>query len=137
MTDMHSTKGVTVLFIGVLTSAGMHLLRTIYAIQNWNWLQNILGWIIYYMLISGLTFFFLSLIILFLIIQRNQRIQKYFTAYIFLMICAYWFDRLVLSVGESHRNLAFVIGSQLIILLVYTILMRSKSVKAYFGEKHA
>jgi|YelNatPaOPRAMG01_1025707.scaffolds.fasta_scaffold04209_4 hypothetical protein len=134
---MHSTKGVTVLFIGVLTSAGMHLLRTIYAIQNWSWLQNILGWIIYYMLISGLTFFFLNLIILLLMIQRNQRIQIYLTVYILLLMGAYWFDRLVLSIGESHWNIPFVIGSQLMMLLIYTLLMRSKGVKAYFGEKHA
>lgn len=134
---MHSIKGVTVLFVGVLTSAGMHLLRAIYAIQNWIWLQNILGWIVYYMLFSGLTFFLLSLIILLLMIQRNHRIQLYLTIYIILMICAYWFDRLVLSIGESHRNIPFVIGSQLFILLVYILLMRSKGVKAYFGEKNA
>lgn len=134
---MHSIKGVTVLFIGVLTSAGMHLLRTIYAIQNWIWLQNILGGIVYYMLFSGLTFSLLSLIILLLMIQRNQRIQLYLTIYIILIICAYWFDRLVLSIGESHRNIPFVIGLQLFILLIYVLLMRSKGVKAYFGEKNA
>lgn len=134
---MHSIKGVTVLFIGVLTSAGMHLLRTIYAIQNWIWLQNILGGIVYYMLFSGLTFFLLSLIILLLMIQRNHRIQLYLTIYIILIICAYWFDRLVLSIGESHRNIPFVFGLQLFILLIYVLLMRSKGVKAYFGEKNA
>ncbi len=134
---MHSPKGVTVLLLGVLTSAGMHLLRMTYAIRNWTWLQNILGWIVYYMFISGFTFFFLSLLVLLLILRRNKRTSIYMTIYILLWLLAYWIDRLFLSVGETSRNIPFVIGFQLIILLIYYLLIRSRGVQAYFGEKNA
>lgn len=134
---MHSAKGVTVLFLGVLTSAGMHLLRMNYAIHNWAWLQNTLGWIVFYMFISGFTFFFLSLIMILLIMKRNKHTSIYLTIYVLLLLFAYWIDRLFLSVGETPRNIPFVIGFQLFILLVYIILIRSRGVQAYFGEKHA
>ena len=133
---MYSTKGVTVLLLGVLISAGLHLLRLLYAIQNWSFLKNLLGWVVVYILVSGFSLFILSIVMIFLILNRNKNTFKYLSGYILILIVFYWIDRLGLSIGVSNRNIPFVIALQLLTLIVYWLLMRSKGVQVYFGAKH-
>ncbi|MGB9673897.1 MAG: hypothetical protein ACPL3P_07130 [Anaerolineales bacterium] len=132
-----SPKGVTVLLIGVLSCAGLHLLRLVYAIQNWQWLIKILGWVVIYMAVSGLSFFFLDLVMMLLIVKRNKRTYFYLSGYILILLLAYWIDRLFLSIGESFKNVPFVIGFQLLLIIIYLILMKSRGMQTYFGDEHA
>lgn len=128
---------VTLLALGVLSIAGLNLLRLVDALRLWDFLSKLLPIPPLYLALTGLGASGFGLVLAWGL-WRAKRWAPSFTRLAALAYAIYyWLDRLVLSNADSRRaNQPFAAGATVILLaLVFWILSRPKA-KAFFGDNY-
>jgi hypothetical protein len=147
MTDQITTKGktkpkrpfsVTLIILGVLTIAGINLIRLVESLQLWDFLVQFPGVNPFYMAASGLIWFLISLM-LFVFLWRGMRITySLFPPAAVLYILYAWLDSSLvggqLDLTNIRSNWPFKAGLSLLVLVFLFWTFSRLGVKAYFGR---
>lgn len=126
-------RTVTLLALGVLTLAVIHLLRFLQAIDQWAFLQEVLPFSPLYLALTGL-FPFLAGMVLFWGLWRGLYWAPRWVSWASLVYTLYyWLDRLLLTRNPGrHVNWPFALAVTLIALaFVFWVLSRQKA-RAFF-----
>lgn len=127
---------VTLLALGVLTLAGINLLRFVVSLQQRRFLAEILPISPLYLTTTGLIWGLIGAILA-LGLWAGWRWSVLGTALVSLAYSLYyWFDRLFVVAEGVGRNWLFALAVNLVLLaVVYWCLMNRKA-KAFFGVKY-
>lgn len=134
---MKRPVSVTILIIVVLLTGGLHLLRFIQSIKNWEFLEQLLPFSPLYFILSGLVWIFLCLIILFGITKR-----KSWTILVLIGAAAgysiyFWVDRFLLADLKGRiSNDIFTLILNIILLGILLFIISRSTVRDYFGVTH-
>ncbi len=128
---------VTIVFIGVLITGSVHLVGSIESVRQWATLQELVGNIALYILVSNLLLLLAALGVLIGFWSRSKKARWFLLGYYILFLAFYWLDRLAFFQNKDFTRLPFGIGFQLLIGLFIVFGISRKSVKAYFGEINA
>ena len=128
---------VTIVFFGVLIMGSAHLIGVIETFRQWATLQELLGDLVYYILVSNLILSLTAIGVLTAIWYRLHRTRLLIWSYFFWFVFFYWLDRLVFFQSQEPFRLPFVIVLQIVIGLILWLGLNRKSVKEYFGEPYA
>lgn len=134
---MKRPVSVTILIIVVLLTGGLHLLRFIQSIKNWEFLEQLLPFSPLYFILSGLVWIILCLIILFGITKR-----KSWTILVLIGAAAgysiyFWVDRFLLAELEGRiSNDIFTLILNIILLGILLFIISRSTVRDYFGVTH-
>jgi hypothetical protein len=132
---MRTNIGVTFLFLGVLSTTGLHLTRVVNTIQHWAYYQNLFGDMTYYLVISGSILFLIGTIATILLWTRSNFVKATILGYGAIFTAGYWIERLFIQRGVLQENTWFVIGFQVVVWIMLLIIT-SRSLNTYLGEKH-
>ncbi|MFZ5809201.1 MAG: hypothetical protein ACOY16_07955 [Chloroflexota bacterium] len=132
---MRTNIGVTFLFLGVLSTTGLHLTRVVNTIQHWAYYQNLFGDMTYYLAISGSILFLIGAIGTILLWTRSNFVKATILGYGALFTAGYWIERLFIQPGVTQGNIWFVIGFQVIMWIIFLVII-TRSLNTYLGEKH-
>ena len=137
LSDHHSRPlSVTMLTFGVLTLAGLNLVRFIAACQQREFLANLLPVSPLYLALSGLVWAVIGLVLAYglwtgkpIAVGGTLVAALAYTLY-------YWFDRSLLAADAPAANWPFAVLINLCLLvMVFWILFRPKA-RIFFGAMH-
>lgn len=133
-------KSVTCLAAAVLIMAGVHLVRFIQSLRQWDFLASLPAVHPLYTALTGL-FWFGFLFLLGIGLLRGLRWAPRLTWLAALLYLAYfWLDRLLFvePFGADGRDpaLPFLAGSTILGLVLLYGILRRKSARRFFGEIH-
>jgi hypothetical protein len=132
---MRTNIGVTFLFLGVLSTTGLHLMRVVNTIQHWAYYQNLFGDMTYYLAISGSILFVMSAIGAILLWRRSNFVKATILGYGAIFTVGYWIERFFIQPGVLQENTWIVIGFQVVVWIMLLIIT-TRSLNTYLGEKH-
>jgi hypothetical protein len=127
-------RSVTLLALGVLTFAGISLLRLYQVLVQWGFLAEILPFSPLYLALTGLVWGLVGLVLGWGLL-RGRTWAPGFTRLVALAFLIYfWLDRLLLARQTTNWPFAAVM-SLLVLALVFWTLSRRKA-RIFFGEWH-
>ena len=135
-------RSVTILLAGVITIAGLALLRLAAAIQQWSFLSGLPGYSPFYIASSGMIWSAAGSALVWGLWRGAAWTPHLAKLLIPLYAAYYWFDRLILSNRQADRLVTLPVnaGFALLVTIVslvycYWALSREKS-NIYFGDRH-
>jgi hypothetical protein len=127
---------VTLLALGVLTVAGINLLRFVVSLQQWNFLEEILSVSPLYLAGSGLVWSLVGLALaLGLWFGKRWSVPgAWLTGLAYSLY--FWLDRLLVAAGGVGSNWLFVLVLNLLLLVLMYACLANRKAKDFFGDKH-
>jgi hypothetical protein len=135
MKTRNRPAGVTLLALGVLSIAGIHLIRVVETIRSWKFLAELLPVTPVYLALSGLVWF-IAWLPLFWGLWRGRTWARPLTllaAWVFGLY--YWLDRLLLRSQAGSTNLPFALGASVFLLLMVHWILSRRSARLFFERK--
>ncbi len=129
---------VTLLALGVLNFTVLQFARFYLAIKQWSFIYMTLNMgMATYIALTGFVWTLISIILLPGLWRGKYWARRLTLSTAALFTLYYWFDRLIISRGDSDTtNLVFtIIVNFLTIVIIVWILYRQDS-KAFFGDAH-
>jgi uncharacterized membrane protein (DUF2068 family) len=123
---------VTLLALGVLTLAGINLLRFAVSLQQRAFLSSLLPLEPLYLTISGLVWAVLGLLLVWGLWSGRGWAVLMTQIGILVYSTYFWLDRIFLAQGVG-RNWLFALALNLFLLVIVYWILSSRKAKAYFG----
>ena len=124
------------LAIGVLTLAGLNLIRCIAAVQQQELLASLLSVPPVYLMVSGLVWGVAGLILAFwLWTGRPAAVSGTLIAALAYSLY-YWIDRSLLAAGPTAANWPFALLVNLFLLVVVFLILFRPKARTFFGAMH-
>lgn len=135
----HPTRptGVTLLALGVLSIASIHLIRLIEAIRNWTFLQEVLPFTPAYLALSGLVWFVALPPIAWGLWRGRAWASRFCARAAWLFSLYYWLDRLFLRSSAAAVNQVFAFGATVLLLLVVHWVLSRPKTRSFLGADRA
>jgi len=127
---------VTLLAIAVLTIAGFNLLRFVGAILQREFLSEFPTISLPYLILSGLIWAASGLICAWSLWRHKSWAPRFTFAFALVYSLYYWLERILLSDSNSWTNAPFIIGVNILLLLITGWVLTRLKAKAFFGEFH-
>lgn len=126
--------GVTLLAIGVLTFAGINLIRLVGSLQQREFLAGLLPISPFYLSISGLVWLVVGCILAWgLWLGRRWAIRATLVGVLAYSLY-YWIDRLLLAAEKPGYNWIFSLVTNLLLLGIVYWVLNNRKAKIFFGE---
>jgi hypothetical protein len=127
---------VTLLALGVLTLAGINLLRFVVSLQQWSFLSEILSVSPLYLAGSGLVWALVGLTLaLGIWFGRRWSVLGAWLAGLAYSLY-FWLDRLLVAAGGVGSNWLFALELNLFLLVLMYVCLANRKAKDFFGDKH-
>ena len=123
---------VTLLAVGVLTLAGINLLRFAVSLQQRAFLSSLLPLEPLYLTISGLVWGLLGLLLAWGLWSGLSWAVRTTQVAVLVYSTYFWLDRIFLANGAG-RNWLFALAVNLSLLVVVSWILSNRKAKAYFG----
>lgn len=127
---------VTLLAFGVLTIAGLNLTRFIEAIILRGFLAEFPAVPVLYLALSGLFWGSTAVPLGYGLWTGRRWARNYMIIYALGYSAFFWVDRLFSGRRTITRNFPFVLGANLILLLITWWIISRRTGRAFFGEEH-
>ncbi len=135
---MRRPFSVTLILLGVLTIAGVNLIRLVGSIQLWSFLAQLPGVSPFYLAASGLFWLLLSFLLLVCLWRGAPITTTLLPAATILYIIYTWLDSSLVGgqfdLAANRINWPFKAGVTLIVLIFLAWTLSRSTVKAYFGR---
>ena len=125
---------VTLLALGVLTIAGLNLTRLIEAIILRDFLSEFPSVPVLYLALSGLFWGITAIPLGWGLWSGRGWAPRYTTVYALVYTAYFWADRLIFGAYAAERNFPFVVGANLLLLLITWWILSSRNSRSFFGE---
>jgi hypothetical protein len=125
---------VTYLALGVLTFAGIYLLRFIFSIQQQDFLGNLLPISPYYLSISGFIWLVVGVVIAAGLWFGKRWAARATQVSAFAFSAYYWIDRLLLTADGPGYNWLFSAIVNLLGLAIIYWMVSNRKARIFFGE---
>jgi hypothetical protein len=128
-------KRVTLLAIGVLSIAGLHLLRLVEAVWQWQFLSDLKDGLPLYLALTGLIWASAGLPLFWGLWRGYARAARFAPGYLLVFALYYWLDRIwIANRGISLANWR-VPAALTVVGLIYTFwALRARASRKYFQE---
>lgn len=129
-------RSVTLLALGVLSIAIIHLVRFVMALRQWDFLASILPIPPGIIAASGLVWALVGAPLAWITWRGKRQAPAALLLGFVAYSLYYWCDRLGLGRGEALTNWPFAAAVNLLVLGWLSWVLTRRNVKAYFGEMH-
>jgi len=136
LSPMPRPFSVTLLAIAVLTIAGLNLLRFVETILQREFLSEFPTISLPYLILSGLVWAASGLICAWGLWRRQNWAPHFTLVFALAYSLYYWLERILLSASNSWTNAPFVIGANILLLLITGWVLTRPKAKAFFGVFH-
>jgi hypothetical protein len=145
--DAPRPLSVTLLALGVLSIAGLNLVRFILAISRWQFLSNLPGVSPLYLALSGLIWSVVGIVLFWSLWRGLPWAPRLLQAVMLTYAAYYWLDRIFLAehlvTGPQGSlspflplNWPFTITITAILMVVAVWILSRPGTKIYFGERY-
>jgi hypothetical protein len=124
---------VTLLALGVLTLAGINLLRFVVSLQQWDFLDSLLLVHPLYIAVTGIVWALAGLTMTYGLwfgkgwaVRGTQAITLLYSLY-------YWLDRLLFATSSGGYNWIFTLGVNILMVLLVFWILSNRKARAFFG----
>jgi len=128
--------GVTLLALGVLSIAGLNLLRGQQAIVAWDFLQSLPRVSPLYLASSGLVWGLLGLPLAWGLWRGYRWTPRFTLLFVGLYTLYFWLDRLLLTTEGLGVNWPCMAAINIIVILYTWWTLTRPKTRAYFGVRH-
>lgn len=134
--ESHSRPfGVTLLAVGVLTIAGLNLVRLIEAVRQWSFLSNLAGVSPIYLALTGLIWACVGLPLFWGLWRGVAWTARFVSGYLTVFALYYWLDRIwIANRAISLTNWPFTATLTVIGLFYSFWVLRTRASKTYFAN---
>jgi len=124
--------GVTLLAVGVLIIASLHLLRLAEAVRQWEFLSGLTGVSPLYQALTGLIWAVAGLPLFWGLWRGHARAARFAPGYLLVFALYYWLDRIYIANPEvSLANWPVTAALSLIGLAFMFLVLRTRASKEY------
>jgi hypothetical protein len=145
--EVKRPSGVTLLALGVLSIAGLNLVRFILAIRSWQFLSSLPGVSPLYLALSGLIWGVVGIPLFWSLWRGRHWAPRLLQAVMLTYAAYYWLDRIFLEervVNATQQsssaflplNWPFTITITALIMVVTVWVLSRPGTKIFFGEQH-
>jgi hypothetical protein len=127
---------VTMLAIGVLTLAGLNLIRAVAAFQQMEFLTDLLPVSPIYLIVSGLVWGVVGLVLAFWLWSGHPAAAGGTLAAALAYSLYYWIDRSLLAGNPPAANWLFALLVNLSLLVVVCLILFRRKARTFFGAMH-
>jgi hypothetical protein len=124
---------VTLLAVGVLTIASLHLLRLVEAVRQWEFLAGLTGVSPIYLVLTGLIWASAGLPLFWGLWRGYARAARFAPGYLLVYALYYWLDRLLVANRAISLTNWPVTAGLTVVGLAYTFwVLRTRASRDYF-----
>ena len=125
--------GVTLLAVGVLMIASLHLLRLAEAVRQWKFLSGLTGVSPLYQILTGFIWAFTGLLLFWGLWRGHARAARFAPGFLLVFALYYWLDRIFVANREvSLANWPVSAALTIIGLAFMFLVLRLRASQDYF-----